>query len=322
MEIASVLLWPVRVPARVVRALDDLATLAERARRDPDPAEQIRDRIDLLIAELAALNRAPPDLLIVGRDAVLAAQALLRTTQALDITGRKIISGGQDLTAVSKALEVDRASSSTAVATSPRSAGASPRTWTSSVPRSRACSRDWTSSRSSKKPSRRSPTPSSRCRAPPSASVASPADCRGAPADARGTSSQRRGIDRPLAAGAAGVDHAGALDQHHVALGRRHGQVLDPARHDEQLALLEPDVVTVAEAQLQAPANDEEELVGIGVVMPDEIALELGELDLEVVDGGGDAWAPRLRERSERVGEVHLVGHGLIVRRHDPERPM
>ena len=89
-DVASLLLAPVRVPLRVGRALDDLAALADRARRDPDPVAEVSDRIDALLAELATLN-------------ALAAE-LLPTAVALDATAREIVDGGAELTAEARAL--------------------------------------------------------------------------------------------------------------------------------------------------------------------------------------------------------------------------
>ena len=87
---ASILLAPIRVPLRVGRALDDLATLAERARRDPDPVDEVRDRIDALLAELATLNGLVRELVPVAR--------------AVDATGREIVAGGAELTEVARQL--------------------------------------------------------------------------------------------------------------------------------------------------------------------------------------------------------------------------
>ena len=121
MDLASLVLAPVRVPVRMAQALDDLATLAERARRDPDPVEEARERVDLLIVELAEAVRAIRELIDGGAEltqvarqthatifeVLVAAQALLPTTVALDVTGRRLHAGGEELTATSKQLHVD-----------------------------------------------------------------------------------------------------------------------------------------------------------------------------------------------------------------------
>lgn len=91
-NVGALLLAPIRVPMRVGQALDDLATLADRARRDPDPVDQVRERIDALLAEIATLN-------------ALVAQ-LVPVAVRLDGTGREIVDGGAELTQVARALAV------------------------------------------------------------------------------------------------------------------------------------------------------------------------------------------------------------------------
>lgn len=46
---------PVDVACRIVQALDDLAALADRARRDPDPVQEARERLDALLVEMRAM---------------------------------------------------------------------------------------------------------------------------------------------------------------------------------------------------------------------------------------------------------------------------
>jgi hypothetical protein len=121
MELTSLVLAPVRIPIRIVKALDDLTALADRARRDPDPIEQARDRLDLLMVELAEVVRQAraivdggAELTQVARqthatmyELLVVARALVPTGLALDATGERIIDGGQDLTAVGEKLHVD-----------------------------------------------------------------------------------------------------------------------------------------------------------------------------------------------------------------------
>lgn len=121
MDVTSLILAPVRVPIRVVQALDDLATLAERARRDPDPVEEARDRLDALLLELAAATVSIRELIGGGaeltdetrrthatmRELLAVSRGLLPATVALRTTGERLHSGGEDLTVVAQALEVD-----------------------------------------------------------------------------------------------------------------------------------------------------------------------------------------------------------------------
>src|SRR3712207_290767 len=114
MDVTSVLLAPVRVPFRVAQALDDLNTLAERARRDPEPVEEVRKRIDTLIVELGAVIAVAREIVEGGRELTETAKAVNASARALDdvaisldATGRDIVDGGQELTATSKTLHVD-----------------------------------------------------------------------------------------------------------------------------------------------------------------------------------------------------------------------
>jgi hypothetical protein len=118
-DLTSIVLAPVRVPVRIARALDDLATLADRARREPDPVEEVRGRIDLLLAEIDRLNRTAEQLVVGGADLTDTAKALHatvlilndvatrlhRTGWAIEGTGREIVSGGQELNLTGRALD-------------------------------------------------------------------------------------------------------------------------------------------------------------------------------------------------------------------------
>src|SRR4051794_30792984 len=120
------------------------------------------------------------------------------------------------------------------------------------------------------------------------------------------------GGDRPVAAGVAGVDRLARLDQEHVCLLVRLRAVLDAARDDEELAGLEHDVA-VAELDHQAAGDDEEELVGLVVLVPDELTLRLDHDQLVVVhvaDDGGLVFAP---EQGELLGEIDSVVHTEMI---------
>src|SRR5688572_23514692 len=66
-----------RVPGPLVRAAEDLHAVAERARRDPDPVDEARELIAALLVEIHALNAR---------------------AEAVNDTGREIVSGGEELT--------------------------------------------------------------------------------------------------------------------------------------------------------------------------------------------------------------------------------
>ena len=98
MDLKALLLAPLLIPERTVRLLDDVNALAERARREPDPVEEVRARIDVLIAEIAQL-------LVVAREIRDGGADLKETTDTLHADTRELIDGGSRLTAVSEDIE-------------------------------------------------------------------------------------------------------------------------------------------------------------------------------------------------------------------------
>lgn len=100
MDVLSLVLAPVKVPLRIVAALDDLAVLADRARNEPDLIEGIDERLDALVAELATVSAAARELTAGCRD-------LTATAEHLDGTAQEIVTGGRDLTATAKRLDDD-----------------------------------------------------------------------------------------------------------------------------------------------------------------------------------------------------------------------
>ena len=84
------------------------------------------------------------------------------------------------------------------------------------------------------------------------------------------------------------------------------------ARHNHELPRVEPYVV-VSELEQQPPFHHEEQLVLAIVVMPHELALELGELDVRVVDLSHDLRIPEVSERLEFPCQVHAL-HGALLR--------
>ena len=78
--------------------------------------------------------------------------------------------------------------------------------------------------------------------------------------------------------------------------------VLGAARDHEDAALRQGDAA-VPQLDGQGAVQDQEELVGVVVGVPDVLAVHLGDADVVVVDAGDDARAPQLVERGQRVGE-------------------
>ena len=104
---------------RVGQALDDLATLAERARRDPDPVEEVRERLDALLVQIEALNLTAREVIdggaelteearrvtTVAREIVLGGEDLTRNARILHVDTRELIEGGERLTASTEQME-------------------------------------------------------------------------------------------------------------------------------------------------------------------------------------------------------------------------
>ena len=122
---AAIVTAPWRAARLVVRAADDLNAVAERARRDPDPLDEARARLDALFAELEtlvsairAVDASAVVLAAGGEDLLDATRALNSTALTIESGGRdlrhtgevldghtqELIAGGQDLTAVAKDL--------------------------------------------------------------------------------------------------------------------------------------------------------------------------------------------------------------------------
>jgi hypothetical protein len=85
--------------------------------------------------------------------------------------------------------------------------------------------------------------------------------------------------------------------------------VLDPARHDVEVALPQLDVA-VPQLDRQPPLDDEEEVVGVRVRVPDELAPRLRDLDLVAVEAADDPRPERLVEGRELLAEVDRLVYG------------
>lgn len=81
----------------VVRAADDLNAIAARARREPDPVEELHRDLHVLLAELA-------ELIAVGTTLATGGDDLRRTAVSLDRHTVELIDGGAELTDTAKVL--------------------------------------------------------------------------------------------------------------------------------------------------------------------------------------------------------------------------
>ena len=103
-----------------------------------------------------------------------------------------------------------------------------------------------------------------------------------------------------------GVSHAGGFEQQdrHFVIGHR--PVFDSTRHDEAVARAKVDGA-VAELDAEGAFQAQEQLVDVFVQVPDELALELDELDLLPVQARDDLRTPVVGDRVEMAAEVDGV---------------
>ena len=119
MDLASLLLAPVRVPRALVKLAEDVGAIVEHTRRDPDPVEEVRDRVDLVLAELAMVAGMAKEVVDGGAqltqvargmhatmyDLLEVARALVPLTATLEATAMRIHLGGEDLNATGQTLD-------------------------------------------------------------------------------------------------------------------------------------------------------------------------------------------------------------------------
>ena len=89
--------------------------------------------------------------------------------------------------------------------------------------------------------------------------------------------------------------------------------MLDAFRHDEHLARAERHGA-VAQLDVELAFEHQEEIVGLVVLVPDELALHLHDHDVVVVELRDRARRPVLREGRELVGEIDLLVHRFPAR--------
>jgi hypothetical protein len=91
------LLNPLTVPKLALRALDDLNSLADVARRDPHPMEELAQRADAIGKDLEALLEVARGILETGQEIIVGGDDLRRTAVSLDGTAAEIRDGGEHL---------------------------------------------------------------------------------------------------------------------------------------------------------------------------------------------------------------------------------
>src|SRR5262249_24095425 len=107
-----------------------------------------------------------------------------------------------------------------------------------------------------------------------------------------------------------GVEHAARLyeQQLHLLLGKR--LVFHPSWCNEHLTFRNPNR-TVPKVDPQFPIHDDECLVCVLVVMPEEVSFQLHELELVIVHLGNNFGLPPFIEQSELLLEIDgSIFHG------------
>ena len=84
------------------------------------------------------------------------------------------------------------------------------------------------------------------------------------------------------------------------------GRCSSPCGHDEELAFLQPDF-SVPVLHAEPALHDEEQLVLVVVLVPDELAEQLHQLDVLAVQFADDLGLPVLVEESQLLGQVYLA---------------
>jgi hypothetical protein len=113
----------------------------------------------------------------------------------------------------------------------------------------------------------------------------------------------------------ASVDDPGWLDQQRVNFTIGDRAVLHTARHDEQLAGIKADVA-LAELDGQCADDDDEQLVGVLMCVPDELALDLDDHDFVVIEPRDDFGRPVLGKQGQLLGKIHrFVSHAVTITR-------
>jgi hypothetical protein len=98
MNVADVVTAPWRAGRLAARAVEDLHAIAERARRDPDPVEEVRHRLDALLEQIGQLTA------LIGPLHAIVAE-LVAVAAGVSATGDEIVVGGRDLTGVARSLD-------------------------------------------------------------------------------------------------------------------------------------------------------------------------------------------------------------------------
>jgi methyl-accepting chemotaxis protein len=101
----AIVLAPWRAVRVLARSAEDLNALAERARRDPDPVDEVRERMEALFTQLETLVAAIAKVDVSARELGAGGEDLLLATRDLNSTARTIETGGRDLRRTGEVLD-------------------------------------------------------------------------------------------------------------------------------------------------------------------------------------------------------------------------
>jgi hypothetical protein len=108
----------------------------------------------------------------------------------------------------------------------------------------------------------------------------------------------------PWSSNVTGIDNIGRLDEQCVHLSVSERAVLDASGNHEKLSGIELDVA-VSQLDRQPTVDNQEQLISVVVGMPDELALELDDLDLVVVKPRHRLRRPVLRKPREHPAKIN-----------------
>jgi hypothetical protein len=116
-------------------------------------------------------------------------------------------------------------------------------------------------------------------------------------------------VDRPLVPDVARIERRGRLEQQDLGLFLGDRPMLDPAWDDEELAFLQPDLA-IPEVHPESALHDQEQLILVLMMVPDELALEFHQLDTLAVELAHDPRLPLVGDLVELLREIHLLDCG------------
>src|SRR5216684_8934250 len=115
--------------------------------------------------------------------------------------------------------------------------------------------------------------------------------------------------DGAFIADVSGVQGRIGLEQQDVRFFFGNREMLDAVRNDDELARLDHEVL-VSQLHPEPTLYDQKQLVFALVMVPDELACELGELHQVVVHRADDLGTPLILKPAEHLGEVDLADGG------------